>query len=77
MPACLTPAVRAHVIVDAPAASALEGAAEALRATLHKVAAGVALPASGAALSALTRAIGKAGRRVTGVSVLCGRAASA
>ncbi|MFM0473493.1 hypothetical protein [Paraburkholderia strydomiana] len=56
-----TPAVRAHVIVDAPAASALEGAAEALRATLHKVAAGVAPPASGAALSALTRAIEQGG----------------
>jgi hypothetical protein len=53
--------VRAHVIVDAPAASALENAAEALRATLHKVAAGVAPPASSAALAALTRAIEQGG----------------
>jgi hypothetical protein len=55
-----TPAVRAHVIVGAPAASTLEQAAEALRATLHKVAAGVAPPGGGvtqATLAALTRAI--------------------
>ncbi|KXU90915.1 hypothetical protein CI15_03145 [Paraburkholderia monticola] len=59
-----TPAVRAHVIVGAPPANTLEQAAEALRATLHKVAAGVA-PANGsltqAALAALTRAIEQGG----------------
>jgi|GEM_PF-440531 len=59
-----TPAVRAHVIVGAPAADMLEQAAEALRATLHKIAAGVA-PAGGsltqAALTALTRAIEQGG----------------
>jgi len=59
-----TPAVRAHVIVGAPAADTLEQAAEALRATLHKVAAGVG-PAGGsltqAALTALTRAIEQGG----------------
>lgn len=52
-----TPAVRAHVIVGAPAAAALEQAAEALRATLHKVAAGVAPAGGGTALAALTRSI--------------------
>lgn len=52
-----TPAVRAHVIVDAPAARTLEQSAEALRATLHKVAAGVAQPVSSDVLAALTRAI--------------------
>lgn len=59
-----TPAVRAHVIVEAPAASALEQAAEALRAMLHKVAAGVAPPAGGvtqAAMATLTRAIEQGG----------------
>jgi hypothetical protein len=59
-----TPAVRAHVIVEAPAASALEQAAEALRAMLHKVAAGVAPPAGGitqAAMTTLTRAIEQGG----------------
>jgi hypothetical protein len=58
-----TPAVRAHVIVEAPAASTLEQAAEALRATLHKVAAGVT-PSGGvtqAALATLTRAIEQGG----------------
>ncbi|MBC8750377.1 hypothetical protein OKW43_003432 [Paraburkholderia sp. WC7.3g] len=59
-----TPAVRAHVIVGAPPADTLEQAAEALRATLHKVAAGVA-PVRGsltqAALGALTRAIEQGG----------------
>ncbi|WP_233800134.1 hypothetical protein [Paraburkholderia sp. HP33-1] len=59
-----TPAVRAHVIVGAPPADTLEQAAEALRATLHKVAAGVA-PAGGnltqTALAALTRAIEQGG----------------
>ncbi|APA85661.1 hypothetical protein BJG93_09865 [Paraburkholderia sprentiae WSM5005] len=59
-----TPAVRAHVIVGAPPADTLEQAAEALRATLHQVAAGVA-PAGGgltqAALAALTRAIEQGG----------------
>lgn len=56
-----TPAVRAHVIVGAPAASALEQAAEALRATLHKVAAGVAPAGGNAALAALTRSIEQGG----------------
>ncbi|WP_233847560.1 hypothetical protein [Paraburkholderia sp. HD33-4] len=59
-----TPAVRAHVIVGAPPADTLEQAAEALRATLHKVAAGVG-PAgrsfNQAALAALTRAIEQGG----------------
>ncbi|RDJ98772.1 hypothetical protein [Paraburkholderia lacunae] len=56
-----TPAVRSHVIVDAPAARALEQTAEALRAMLHKVAAGVAPPGSAAALAALTRSIEQGG----------------
>ncbi|MGF6769043.1 hypothetical protein P3T18_001513 [Paraburkholderia sp. GAS199] len=56
-----TPAVRAHVIVGAPAASTLEQAAEALRAMLHKVAAGVAPPGAAATLAALTRAIEEGG----------------
>ncbi|WGS50604.1 hypothetical protein LFL96_03585 [Paraburkholderia sp. D15] len=62
--AVATPAVRAHVIVGAPAASTLEQSAEALRATLHKVAAGVAPAGGGAALAglaALTRAIEEGG----------------
>ncbi|MEX3854232.1 hypothetical protein AB3X94_09210 [Paraburkholderia sp. BR10923] len=62
--AVATPAVRVHVIVGAPAADTLEQAAEALRASLHKVAAGVG-PAGGsftqAALTALTRAIEQGG----------------
>jgi hypothetical protein len=56
-----TPAVRAHVIVGAPAASTLEQAAEALRAALHKVAAGVAPPGGNAMLAALTRSIEEGG----------------
>ncbi len=52
-----TPAVRARVVVDAPDARALEHAALALRAMLHKIAAGIAPPQSDAALAALTRAI--------------------
>ncbi|HZZ10363.1 MAG TPA: hypothetical protein VFE79_06700 [Paraburkholderia sp.] len=56
-----TPAVRAHVIVGAPAASTLEQATEALRAMLHKVAAGVAPPGGGQALAALTHAIEEGG----------------
>jgi hypothetical protein len=56
-----TPAVRAHVIVDAPDARALEQAAEALRAMLHTIAAGVAPPGGGPALAALTRAIEQGG----------------
>ncbi|MDE1005813.1 MAG: hypothetical protein OSB38_09110, partial [Paraburkholderia fungorum] len=56
-----TPAVRSHVIVGAPAASTLEQAAEALRAMLHKVAAGVAPTGSNTALAALTRAIEQGG----------------
>jgi hypothetical protein len=56
-----TPAVRSHVIVGAPAASTLEQTAEALRAMLHKVAAGVTPPAGSAALAALTRGIEEGG----------------
>jgi hypothetical protein len=52
-----TPAVRAHVVVDAPGARTLEAAAEALRAMLHKVAAGVAPQSAPAVLASLTRAI--------------------
>ncbi|HEY3597823.1 MAG TPA: hypothetical protein VGL08_09980 [Paraburkholderia sp.] len=52
-----TPAVRAHGVVDAPDARALEQAAEALRAMLHKIAAGIAPPQSNAALASLTKAI--------------------
>jgi hypothetical protein len=52
-----TPGVRAHVIVSAPDAQALEQGAEALRAMLHKIAAGGAPAAAGPALAALTRAI--------------------
>ncbi|ACC71503.1 hypothetical protein PPMP20_12375 [Paraburkholderia phymatum] len=52
-----TPAVRAHVVVDAPDARSLEAAAEALRAMLHKVAAGVAPQSAANVLPALTRAI--------------------
>ncbi|WP_345813062.1 hypothetical protein AAGS40_02880 [Paraburkholderia sp. PREW-6R] len=55
------PAVRAHVMVEAPAVSTLEQSAEALRATLHKVAAGVAPPVSGDALAVLTRSIEQGG----------------
>jgi len=56
-----TPAVRAHLVVDAPGPRALESAAEALRAMLHKVAAGVAPQSSATALAALTRAIEQGG----------------
>ncbi|GAB2921428.1 hypothetical protein GCM10027093_70330 [Paraburkholderia jirisanensis] len=56
-----TPAVRAHVVVAAPAAVALEHAAQALRAMLHQIAAGIAPPQSGSALGALTRAIEQGG----------------
>jgi hypothetical protein len=56
-----TPAVRAHVVVAAPAAAALEHAAQALRAMLHQIAAGIAPPQSGSALGALTRAIEQGG----------------
>ena len=52
-----TPAVRSHVIVNAPDARALEQGAEALRAMLHKIAAGVAPPGVSPALALLTRAI--------------------
>ncbi|CAG4901146.1 hypothetical protein [Paraburkholderia saeva] len=52
-----TPAVRSYTIVDAPDARSLDHAAEALRAMLHKIAAGVAPADSSAALAALTRAI--------------------
>ncbi len=56
-----TPAVRSHTIVDAPDARSLDHAAEALRAMLHKRAAGVAPADSSAALAALTRAIEQGG----------------
>ncbi|HEV3422607.1 MAG TPA: hypothetical protein VG105_02270 [Paraburkholderia sp.] len=56
-----TPAVRSHVIVSAPDARALEHGAEALRAMLHKIAAGVAPPRGNPALAALTRAIEQGG----------------
>ncbi|MGF6781071.1 hypothetical protein [Paraburkholderia sp. GAS334] len=57
----MTPAVRSHTIVDAPDARSLDHAAEALRAMLHKIAAGVAPADSSAALAALTRAIEQGG----------------
>ncbi|BCF98084.1 hypothetical protein PPGU19_026530 [Paraburkholderia sp. PGU19] len=56
-----TPAVRAHIVVEAPDARSLEASAEALRAMLHKVAAGVAPPSATNVLAALTRAIEKGG----------------
>jgi hypothetical protein len=56
-----TPAVRAHIVVEAPDARSLEAAAEALRAMLHKVAAGVAPQSATNALAALTRAIEQGG----------------
>ncbi len=52
-----TPAVRAHLVVDAPESHMLEQAAEALRAMLHKIAAGIPPGDGGAALADLTRAI--------------------
>ncbi|BFG74369.1 hypothetical protein PTKU46_24020 [Paraburkholderia terrae] len=57
-----TPAVRAHIVVEAPDARSLEAAAEALRAMLHKVAAGVAPQSATNVLAALTRAIEQGGR---------------
>lgn len=56
-----TPAVRAHIVVEAPDARSLESAAEALRAMLHKVAAGVAPQSASNVLAALTRAIEQGG----------------
>ncbi|MEM5438214.1 hypothetical protein [Paraburkholderia diazotrophica] len=56
-----TPAVRAHVVVDAPGAPSLEAAVEALRAMLHKVAAGVAPQSATSALASLTHAIEQGG----------------
>ncbi|MGF6599969.1 hypothetical protein P3T23_004703 [Paraburkholderia sp. GAS448] len=56
-----TPAVRSRTIVDAPPARSLDHAAEALRAMLHKIAAGVAPPDGSAALAALTHAIEQGG----------------
>jgi hypothetical protein len=56
-----TPAVRAHIVVEAPDARSLEAAAEALRAMLHKVAAGVAPQSATNVLAALTRAIEQGG----------------
>ncbi|AUT60287.1 hypothetical protein [Paraburkholderia terrae] len=56
-----TPAVRAHIVVEAPDARSLETAAEALRAMLHKVAAGVAPQSATNVLAALTRAIEQGG----------------
>ena len=57
-----TPAVRAHIVVEAPDARSLEAAAEALRAMLHKVAAGVAPQSATTVLASLTRAIEQGGR---------------
>jgi hypothetical protein len=56
-----TPAVREHVPVAAPDASTLEQGAEALRAMLHTIAAGVTLPGASPALATLTRAIEQGG----------------
>jgi len=56
-----TPAVRAHVVVEAPDARALEQGAEGLRAMLHTIAAGVAPPGGSPVLAALTRAIEQGG----------------
>jgi hypothetical protein len=56
-----TPAVRAHVVVEAPGARALEQGAEGLRAMLHTIAAGVAPPGGSSVLAALTRAIEQGG----------------
>jgi hypothetical protein len=56
-----TPAVRAHVVVEAPGARALEQGAEGLRAMLHTIAAGVAPPGGSPVLAALTRAIEQGG----------------
>jgi hypothetical protein len=53
--------VRAHIVVEAPDARSLEAAAEALRAMLHKVAAGVAPQSATNVLAALTRAIEQGG----------------
>jgi hypothetical protein len=58
-----TPAVRSRVVIDAPDSVALEHAGAALRAMLHKVAAGVAPPDSTAALAALTQAIERGPQR--------------
>ncbi|WP_109478917.1 hypothetical protein [Paraburkholderia sp. C35] len=52
-----TPAVRAHIVVEPPDARSLEAAAEALRAMLHKVAAGIAPQSATTVLATLTRAI--------------------
>lgn len=56
-----TPAVRAHVPVNAPDARSLEQGAEALRAMLHKIAAGVVPPGGAPALTALRHAIEQGG----------------
>jgi hypothetical protein len=56
-----TPAVRSHVVVEAPDARALEQGAEGLRAMLHTIAAGVAPPGGSPVLAALTRAIEQGG----------------
>ena len=50
-----------HSVVEAPDAPALEQAAEALRAILHKIAAGIAPTDGSAALAALTHAIERGG----------------
>ena len=50
-----------HPVVEAPDAPALEQAAEALRAILHKIAAGIAPTDGSAALAALTHAIERGG----------------
>jgi hypothetical protein len=52
-----TPAVRSRTIVEAPDARSLDHAAEALRAMLHKIAAGLAPADGSAALTVLARSI--------------------
>ncbi|MEQ5841362.1 hypothetical protein N0A02_18180 [Paraburkholderia acidicola] len=56
-----TTTAQRHPIVEAPDAPALEQAAEALRAILHKIAAGIAPTDGSAALAALTHAIERGG----------------
>ncbi|WP_144158518.1 hypothetical protein [Paraburkholderia sp. BCC1885] len=56
-----TPAVRAHVAVAAPDVRSLEEGAEALRAMLHTIAAGIAPPGASPALAVLTRAVEQGG----------------
>ncbi|PCE25247.1 hypothetical protein BWP39_12035 [Paraburkholderia acidicola] len=59
--ASVTETTATHPIVEAPDAAALEQAAEALRAILHKIAAGIAPTDGSAALAVLTHAIERGG----------------